>query len=73
MDPETHVIESQIEMAEGYPFVYDMSYDYDTETYERTVLSNVGTLPLRNSCSTTVTAATKSRACMITSHSRSVT
>ena len=32
MNPTTHVIESQTEMGEGYPFVYDMTYDYTTST-----------------------------------------
>ena len=32
MDPVNHAIEDQIEMAEGFPFVYDMTYDYATST-----------------------------------------
>ena len=32
MDPVSHAIEEQVEMAEGYPFIYDMTYDYNTST-----------------------------------------
>ena len=32
MDPVTHAIEDQLEMSEGFPFVYDMTYDYATST-----------------------------------------
>ena len=32
MDPVTHVIESQVEMREAYPFIYDLTYDYATAT-----------------------------------------
>ncbi len=32
MDPVTHAVESQSDLGEGYPFVYDMTYDYATST-----------------------------------------
>ena len=32
MDPVSHAIEDQIAMDEGFPFVYDMTYDYATST-----------------------------------------
>ncbi len=32
MDPISHAVEEQLEMGEGFPFVYDMTYDYATST-----------------------------------------
>ena len=32
MDPITHVIKEQKDLGVGYPFVYDMTYDYATST-----------------------------------------
>ena len=32
MDPVNHAIESQSDLGEGYPFVYDMTYNYATST-----------------------------------------
>ncbi len=32
MDPASHAILDQINMGEGFPFVYDMTYDYATST-----------------------------------------
>lgn len=32
IDPVTYEIESMIDMGEGFPFVYDMTYDYTTGT-----------------------------------------
>ena len=32
MDPVNHKIEAQYDLGEGYPFVYDMTYDYTTST-----------------------------------------
>ena len=32
MDPVNHRIEAQSDLGEGYPFVYDMTYDYTTST-----------------------------------------
>ena len=32
MDPKNHAIISQTDLGEGYPFVYDMTYDYTTST-----------------------------------------
>ena len=32
MDPVTQVVENQLSMGEGFPFVYDMTYDYATST-----------------------------------------
>ncbi len=30
LDAETYAIKSQVDVGEGYPFVYDMTYDYNT-------------------------------------------
>ena len=32
LDPVTHAIEDMLDMGEGFPFVYDMTYDYATST-----------------------------------------
>ncbi len=32
MDPVTHAIHDQMDLGEGFPFVYDMTYDYATST-----------------------------------------
>ena len=32
MDPVTHAVEDMLDMGEGFPFVYDMTYDYATST-----------------------------------------
>lgn len=32
MNPETHAVESQTALGEGYPFIYDLTYDYTTCT-----------------------------------------
>ena len=32
MDPVNHAVKSQSDLGEGYPFVYDMTYDYTTST-----------------------------------------
>ena len=32
MDPVNHAVESQSDLGEGYPFIYDMTYDYATST-----------------------------------------
>ena len=32
MDPKTFVVEKELDMPAGFPFVYDMSYDYTTST-----------------------------------------
>ena len=32
MDPATFVVEEQLDLGDGYPFVYDVTYDYATST-----------------------------------------
>ena len=32
MDSKTHAVERQLSMGEGFPFVYDLTYDYATST-----------------------------------------